>query len=209
MITQDFSRLLQRITLLTLLLALLAIPAQAKPQDWVESSYNFKGQQRIYIYDMDIDVAEEAGLNDIGAKNLMKDFRQRATEKLKYGTSVATIDEAQLYVKARITEYKINSWTVPEHYVTKFYDRVRTYRDKDGKEWKETFKEPYEEFVPAKTYSSSQVSIRVDVYDAKTNDVVFSRSDTRVDEYEVDRPRTYDKLVIAFWNELNKKIKNK
>lgn len=209
MITKHFTRLLKRLTLVTMLLTLLALPAEAKPQDWTDDSYNFKGIQRIYAYDMDLAVAEKAGLSDIEAKNLSKKFQQRGVEKLKNATIASSAESSQLYVQARVVEYKINSWTIPEHYVTKFITRERTYKDNKGKEFKETFKEPYEEFVPAQTRHSSQVRLRLDVYDAKTNEVVFSRDDTRVDEYEVDLARTYDKLVTAFWNEMNKKVKNK
>lgn len=209
MMVDKFFRYVQRLTLVTLLLTLLALPAEAKPQDWTDDSYNFKGVQRVYIHDMDLTVAEKAGLSDINAKNLLKNFKQRGAEKMKNAEIAGSPETAQVYVQARIVEYQINSWTIPEHYVTKFTTRERTYKDNKGKEYKETFKEPYQEFVPAETCSNSQVRLRIDVYDAKTNDVVFSRDDTRVDEYEVDLARTYDKLVTAFWTELNKKVKNK
>lgn len=209
MMVDKFCCYVQRLTLVTLLLTLLALPAEAKPQDWTDDSYNFKGVQKVYIHDMDLTVAEKAGLSDINAKNLLKNFKQRGAEKMKNAEIASSPETAQVYVQARIVEYQINSWTIPEHYVTKFTTRERTYKDNKGKEYKETFKEPYQEFVPAETRSNSQVRLRIDVYDAKTNDVVFSRDDTRVDEYEVDLARTYDKLVTAFWTELNKKVKNK
>ncbi|MCR5757391.1 MAG: hypothetical protein K6F95_05735 [Selenomonas sp.] len=94
---------------------------------------------------------------------------------------------------------------IPAHQETRYRTEHIRYTEK-GQKRTLSYEVPYQVYVPEEIIHTSNVRLRFDVYDAKTNQAIFSRDDTRVDDYSTDLQRTYTKLVTAFYKELDKKI---
>jgi len=191
------------ILLLSLLAFIFLLPiASAKPQDWTDRSYSFKSIQKVYVYDMDM-----AGKvsSDIENRNLQQIFHDRAAERLHAAHPVNSELIMDAYIKASVLTYQVTQRVIPAHQETRYRTEHIHYTEK-GQKRTLSYSVPYQVYVPEEVIPTSQVRLRFDVYDAKTNQAVFSRDDTRIDDYSTDLQRTYDKLVTAFYKELDKKI---
>ncbi|MCR5758051.1 MAG: hypothetical protein K6F95_09115 [Selenomonas sp.] len=191
------------VLLMTLLAFILLLPiASAKPQDWTDKGYSFKSIQRVCIQDMDM-----AGKvnTDIERRNLQQLFQEKAAERLHAAQLVHSDHNMDVYVKASVLNYRVTQRVIPAHQETRYRTEHIHYTEK-GQKRTLSYEVPYQVYVPEEIIHTSNVRLRFDVYDAKTNQAIFSRDDTRVDDYSTDLQRTYTKLVTAFYKELDKKI---
>lgn len=214
---------------------LLTGTASAQVEQWTESGYNFKGVQKLLVYDLDISAVKLE--SDIAEKNFINDYweqakkqkiailtEQRAANQISLlefkdidrlrQTNPAAAEEmwktnlpkvVDAYAKMQYLKYEYTSRVVPAH--TEWRTRYirHTYYDRDGRKHEERIPEQYPEFVPEKTIWTLHQQIRFDVYDAKTDQCIYSRNEVRSDDYAGDGRDIFVKIVRNSFKDFVKK----
>jgi hypothetical protein len=187
-----------------LMLVMMMSMAAAKPKDWVDPQYSFKGIHTVTIETMDLNKLVE---NDIDGQNMQTMFQSEAAKRVTHAKLVPQTELADVRITGQVQQYDISNSVIPAHYETRYHNETTTIKDKDGKETTITTQVPTTEYVPARTVYTSTVRLRLDVIDQKTGKAVFSRDDTRADGDSGDLQRTYSKLITAFYKEVDRKIR--
>ena len=228
-----------RITLLLLCaFFLLAGTASAHVEQWAEEGYNFKGVQKLLVYDIDLSAVDLE--SDIAEKNFQSAFWEQVRkqkvevltlQKVENRISLMEykdIDELRkrdpaaaeamwqndlprvvdAYAKTRYLKYDYTSRVIPAHTEWRTRYVTRTYYDRDGNKHEESVPESYPEFVPERTVWTLQQQVRLDVYDAKTGKCIYSRNEVRSDDNAGDGKDIFVKIVRNSFKDFLKKGKD-
>jgi len=197
------------------------LAVHAEKDDWSDSSYAFPKIKTVLVYNLD--TSEAASIkNDIVAKTLQDAYLARAK---KNGSSVrtalqiappasqppaspavSTVSAADVYIKARLMQYNQDSSFVAAHteWRSQWIDRV--VYDRDGRPYTVSQEITVPEYVPDTYIPNTTVTLRFDMYDAKTGSVVFSREETRTRYSSDDTMGVYKRIVDAFFKTLKEKM---
>lgn len=219
--------------LAALMTIVVSVPltVHAEKDDWSDSSYAFPKIKTVLVYNLD--TSEAASIkNDIVAKTLQDAYLARAK---KNGSSVRTelqiappasppaspavvpaaspaspaasaVPAADVYIKARLMQYSQDSSFVAAHteWRSQWIDRV--IYDRDGRPYTVSQEITVPEYVPDTYIPNTTVTLRFDVYDSKTGNVVFSREETRTRYSSDDTMGVYKRIVDAFFKTLKEKM---
>ena len=204
------------------------LAVHAEKDDWSDSSYAFPKIKTVLVYNLDTSEATSIK-NDIVAKTLQDAYLARAK---KNGSSVRTalqiappasppaspaivpaassaasaVPAADVYIKARLMQYNQDSSFVAAHteWRSQWIDRV--VYDRDGRPYTVSQEITVPEYVPDTYIPNTTVTLRFDVYDSKTGNVVFSREETRTRYSSDDTMGVYKRIVDAFFKTLKEKM---
>ncbi len=163
-----------------LLVAFLAVvlccsPVFAKQLDWQDKAHSFSNVHSILIKDIAFSDKDKTE-NDILVRLFDEEFSESYKKKFKEDWAVVKdFANADLVIETRVLGISDGSYVVPAY--TSWEDRPRTRRDRDGREI--TYYVSVPVYHPEEVVYVSSLKVRFDVYDAKTNKVVFSREDDR------------------------------
>lgn len=226
-------KLLNLLGAITLCLALSIGSAEAGKTDWRDPHYNFATIQTAWIDDIDLsDVQMDNDILSKKLQQYYHEQETRphwtvvSKEQLYRKISLmewndmdklASTDPAKareiwkkdlskfvnVYVKARLTRYAPSSYVIPAHTEWQTREERDTYTDKDGKT--QTITRTYEipVPVPARTVYVGNVTVRYDLHDAATDEIIFSREDARSEEDSLQN--VYELSVRSFFRELKLK----
>jgi hypothetical protein len=209
--------------------------ASAHVEQWSEPGYNFKNVQKLLVYDLDTsavdlesDIAEKNFQNDYWEQAKKQKMtvltEQRAANQISlleykdidqlrekdptaaeamWNTNLPRVVDA--YAKMQYLKYEYTSRVIPAH--TEWRSRYvrRTFYDRDGNKHEDLIPEEYPEFVPEKTIWTLHQQIRFDVYDAQTGKCIYSRNESRSDDYAGDGRDIFVKIVRNSFKDFVKK----
>lgn len=204
---------------------LLSGTASAHVEDWSEPGYNFKAIKKILVYDLDTsavdletDIAEknfqsafweQAKKQKIEIINLKRAENQVSLAEYKDIDALRIKDPAaaeemwkntlprvvDAYAKTQYLRYEYTSRVIPAHTEWRTRWVKHTYYDREGRKHEESHPEEYPEYVPEKTIWTLHQQVRFDVYDAKTNKCIYSRNESRSDDFAGDGKGIFVKIV--------------
>ena len=215
---------------------LLTGTAAAHVEQWADPGYNFKGVQKMLVYDFDMSAVKMD--SDIAEKNFKSVFweqvnKQKITvlplqrvenqvsllefkdiDKLRQQNPAAADamwkknlpQVVNVYARTKYLQYEYSSRVIPAH--TEWRTRYVTYKyyDRDGRKHEESVPEQYPVYVPEKTIWTLTQQVRLDVYDAATDKCIYSRNEVRSDDYAGDGKDIFEKIVRNSFKDFLKNV---
>lgn len=228
--------LFRLVPLVLMLIFCQTLSAEAKIDKWSDTNYPFKSIKAVYIENIklaapglsDIEtknlqtdfwkqVNREQPYTVITYEQLIRKLslsEGRDLDALRNSNPAAFDDYMRnnmsrvvtAYAKTVMDEYKIGSYVVPAHTEWRTRYVKDHYYDRDGNRHETTREERYPEFVPERTVYTDTIHMRLDVYDAKTHQVIFSREEYRTDDNSRDLSGMFGEITRGCLRDFREKI---
>ncbi|MFA6850642.1 MAG: hypothetical protein WCS30_09850 [Selenomonadaceae bacterium] len=208
----------------------------AEKTDWSDNTYNFKTIRSALIYDLDFsqvnlsnDIIARKLADEYIKKSTKPTYITFSAEQLdrkisleqsidldtlkKTDSEKATTLFAEnmshfvdIYVETHLLSYKIGSYIVPAHTTWQNQTTTDHYTDSNGRTRDITHTYTIPVYVPDATVTTAVVRLRFDVFNAKTNKVIFSREEERVRDNSDDPYGVFSRMTDSFFSDLKNKM---
>lgn len=220
-------KVLKKVFSVMLLLAFMILPqiVSAEKTDWKDDGYNFRRIRTIVVLDLN----NEADLSYVGRTIQMKVDGDYFNNSRKLKCEVLTENQARrmlgmqnasqsalkknlssiadAWIEGGITEWRSRSRVVPARTVWEEKKRTRRIRNRWGDWIEESYYETVPVTYPPYTVYTSDIIANFEVYDARTNRVIFAREDNRSRDDRDAQKDMFGRMCNSFYEDLAKKIK--
>ena len=151
----------------------------------------------------------ERQINEINSTSISQEELDQLREKdptaaeAMWNTNLPRVVDA--YAKMQYLKYEYTSRVIPAHTEWRTRHVRRTFYDRNGNKHEDLVPEEYPEFVPEKTIWTLHQQVRLDVYDAKTGQCIYSRNENRSDDFAGDGKDIFVKIVRNSFKDFVKK----
>ena len=219
------------------LLAILIVPLNvyAEKTDWFDRNYNFRYIRTVIVLDATINPVFDYGGTTV-LRNLQDTFLQnarklkcnviteaQARERLSYelGTDLNRMPYerarhtiinnasriADAWVVMSVDNWADSSYVVPARTVWEQRKETRYYYDAWGHRREETYYNQVPVTYPPRRVDVSTLEMTLQMYDARTGDMIFSRKDVRDREDFQAQKGMFGRITNSFFEDLGKKIR--